>query len=113
MKYRPIDLQMSVPRTPEMSGIQSHAQAKPAADQAILGQAAAKQTEQQRTRNAAVELAEGLNVKDSRHKEQSGRHRAGSPGAGDGEDDSGRSGDKRQAQHSSHPFKGRHIDISL
>jgi len=110
MAYKPIDLQMSIPRTPDSSAQQNHMAQKPVYEQTVLESAAAKQTERMRTQNGAVEQSGMRGIKD----DQSGgnglpakrRKRAAS-------DSPAAEEPKTPPQEPRHPFKGRHIDITL
>ncbi|MNE60993.1 hypothetical protein D3C80_1561760 [compost metagenome] len=87
--------------------MQGQAIHKPVADQNALAEQSAKQTEQLRGKNTAVEHTTGLQVRSEQEgKQQNGyknakRKRAG----GDAEADS--------EQTTAHPFKGHNLDIKL
>ncbi|XEC97136.1 hypothetical protein AB6A23_11635 [Paenibacillus tarimensis] len=104
MSYQSIDLQMSIPRTPEASGVQSQIIHKPVAEQHKLADDASKQTEIVRHKNTNVEEASGLNVQDGQGRSH-GRHSSKKRE---------RKRKPEQAQQlSAHPYKGKHIDLSL
>jgi len=105
MTFKSIDLQMSIPRTPEASGIHGQLLHRPVAEQQLLANNAAKETEELRHKNAEVEETGGQKIRDDREQSssrQQGQKRHGKP------DD-----DPANAQPSIHPYKGKHIDISL
>ena len=106
MSYKPIDLQTSLPRTVELSPMQQQQQTRSAMEQAALGHQAMKQTEHRARSNAKLENAGGRTISDKepreRRKDPSTRKR--------GEDeDKEPDGDELPA----HPYKGKHLDISL
>lgn len=110
MPYKPIDFQMSIPRTPDTSTQQTQLNHRTIAEQARLEHDAAKQTELLRSRNTAVEQSNEPHIKNNRQrdarssseqKQKQKRQQADEPGAEQGHEES------------QHPFKGKHIDISL
>ncbi|GGG12187.1 hypothetical protein [Paenibacillus abyssi] len=105
MTFKSIDLQISIPRTPEASNLQSHLMHKPLVEQNKLADDAAKQTEMQRHKNTNIEETVGLNVHDQ------------SSGSQEKQEQKKRKPQKAAPDHgevsSSHPYKGKHIDISL
>jgi hypothetical protein len=110
MPYRSIDLQMSIPRTPE-SGVQhSQAMQKPVIEQSRLANESEKQTVLLRGKNSSVEQSTKLDVKDGQQQERESppkRKQRRESASEQTDTDSG----TEQVQR--HPFKGKHIDISL
>ncbi|MBD2845260.1 hypothetical protein IDH44_08660 [Paenibacillus sp. IB182496] len=106
MTFRSIDLQMSVPRAPDSAALQNQMMQKPVADQAQLNQETAKKAELERQRSVNVGEVSDLHVQDeeSGGKQSGDQHRRSSPRVQETEE---------QKTPSEHPFKGRHIDISL
>jgi len=109
MPYRSIDLQVSIPRTPEASAIQHQALQKSIVDQNQLATDAVKEAEQQRRQNQAVEQSAALNI-----------HDQGQRGGESSQNEQRRKQEEQSEeetshvrQNSQHPFKGKHIDISL
>ncbi len=105
MTFKSIDLQMSIPRTPEASGIHGHMQHRPQAEQQLLGNMAAKETEKLRHKNTEVEESTGQKIRDDRQRDSNGQHDERRHGKGHEE--------QAAAQPSIHPYKGKHIDITF
>ncbi|MFX3632943.1 MAG: hypothetical protein ACE3L7_01250 [Candidatus Pristimantibacillus sp.] len=108
MAFKPIDLQVSIPRTPEVSGIQSQANHKAIAEQTRLADLETKQMELMRSKNAGVEHSVGLNVR----KDQEGQQSMPS-NKKKRKDNEEPSVDKDEAKPPEHPYKGHHFDRSL
>ncbi|MCQ6557891.1 hypothetical protein [Paenibacillus mendelii] len=109
MPYRSIDLQVSVQRSPETSTLHNQLLQKTMIEQTKLENEAAKQTELQRTQNAAVEESSHLDI----HEHQ---QREGGSYNPNKRNKKGKRGDESQeasSQPAVHPYKGQHIDISL
>ncbi|MGN7453796.1 hypothetical protein ACTHPH_03140 [Paenibacillus pasadenensis] len=106
MPYRPVDLQVSVPKTQETGMQQSQLQSRLAAEARQQAEQAAKKTEQDRSRS--TELESRADAKIGYRQEESG---SGGAKAGDrrGKAESGELPEERTA----HPYKGRRIDIRL
>jgi len=105
MTFKSLDLQMSIPRTPEASGLHGQQLHRPVAEQQMLANHTAKETEERRHKNAEVEETGGQKIRDERQPgsgRQQGQRRQGKQDA-----------DPVQAQPGIHPYKGKHIDISL
>jgi len=104
--FKPLDLQMSVPRVQEFSGIQQQAVQRPVTEQNMLATHAEKQTEAQRSQSAAVEQSSNAGIKPDQEGGQSGEH-----------GQSGRGQKERQAKESvpeiPHPYKGLLFDKKL
>lgn len=108
MTFKSIDLQMSVPRTQEFSGIQGQAAHKPAADQSTLAEQASKQTEQLRSKNTAIEHSTGLQVRSENERQQGNAYRNTSRKGKENE-----LAEQETEQPPVHPFKGHNVDIKL
>ncbi len=107
MSMKGVEMQIAIPRTNEATHVQNQLNHKPAYDQAALANQSAKHTERQRQVSAGVDASAFLNVKDE--------GKGGFRGRGD---DSSRKPDKTEDARlgdadSGHPYKGKHIDISL
>jgi len=108
MTFKSIDLQMSVPRTQEFSGMHGQVIHKPVADQNTLANQSTKQTELLRGKNTAIEQSNGLNIRSEQEGQQGNAHqnarrkRAESPSEAD-----------EQEATPSHPYKGHRLDIKL
>jgi hypothetical protein len=108
MTFKPLDLQMSVPRTQEFSAQHGQALHKPVADQTALADQSAKHTEQLRRQNTAVEHTTGQQIRGDQERNQ--EKQGHSPGKKQQEDaESGQSAEAAPV----HPFKGHHLDIKL
>lgn len=105
MSYKPIDLQTSLPRTLEMSPLQQQQQQRPAMEQAALGQQAVKQAEKQAQSNTKLESAGKRSISEKEPRER--KKHASARKRGGGESEAGDDG------RSAHPYKGKHLDITL
>ena len=54
MTFKPLDLQISVPRTQEYGGMHQQALQRPIAEQTMLASQSAKQTEELRRQNTGI-----------------------------------------------------------
>ncbi|MFF2482623.1 hypothetical protein [Paenibacillus sp. NPDC058071] len=107
MAFKPIDLQISIPRTPELSGMQGQANHRPVDQQMRLADEEAKRTEMMRSKNEHVEQSVGLNVRGDQERQQSPYKRKQS-GRKDADEN-----EQPQPSEPEHPYKGRHLDITL
>ncbi|WP_026297054.1 hypothetical protein [Paenibacillus daejeonensis] len=104
MTYRSLDLQISIPRTPEAGGLQSQMMNRPMIEQQKLADESLKTTEQLRQKSSEVEETVETAIRD----DQQGQAR--------GKQDQQPNEEKAEAAPETpapHPFKGHHIDISL
>lgn len=104
MSLKSIEMQIAIPRTNEATNVQNHMQHKPGFDQSALAGQSAKQTVNERHRSSEIEETSYLNVRDESSSSQRGRSGTGrqkKPSAG------------KTKEKSFHPYKGKHIDISL
>ncbi|HTG69168.1 MAG TPA: hypothetical protein VL921_07880 [Candidatus Udaeobacter sp.] len=108
MSFKSIDLQMSVPRTQEFSGMQGQAIHKPVLDQNMLAAQASKQTELARGKNSAIEQTNGLHVRSEHDGQQGNAYQKPRQKRTDSEN-----ADSEQEQPPAHPFKGHKLDIKL
>lgn len=104
MNFKPVEMQIAMPRTTDMSQIAQHVQHKPANDQQHVVQSALKQAEVQRSSTEKTEQTAETAIRDSQSgARQSGRQdRRGSKRTG-----------KTEGDTVSHPYKGKHIDLTL
>ncbi|WP_336772250.1 hypothetical protein [Paenibacillus sp. MMO-58] len=107
MPFKPIDLQWSIPRTPEAGGIQSQSNHKANAELSRLAELASKQTEQLRSKNTGVEQTGGTNVRNNRDR-QNGNPYLAKRQQKQEQEETGKTEEKAE-----HPYKGHHVDISL
>ncbi|QAY65621.1 hypothetical protein [Paenibacillus protaetiae] len=105
MTYQPIDLQLSIPRTPEQGSVQAQAVHRSVAEQQQLAAQTGKETERLRTSSTPVEQSGNTHIRSGEERQKQ----------------AARPLDKRTAKNAgaeeeekpAHPFKGHHIDISL
>jgi len=107
MSFHTIDMQIAVQRNMDASNMQNQLAQKPVMDQSMLASAAQRAMEQARHKSAEVEKSAESAIRD-----RQGKHSRKS------QDRQGRSKRTKGQQASSgeewqHPYKGRHIDISL
>ncbi|MGO4543903.1 hypothetical protein AB4Z29_03830 [Paenibacillus sp. 2TAB23] len=108
MTFKSIDLQMSIPRTQEFSGMHGQALHKPVADQNTLAAQTTKQTELLRGKNTAVEQSNGAHIRNDQDGEQGSSYQ----NAKRERKESGL--DHEEQEHPpAHPFKGHRLDIKL
>jgi hypothetical protein len=107
MSLKGVEMQIAIPRTNEVTAVQNHLNQKPTHDQAALAQQMMKHQEQQRKKSTEVDASGFLNVKED--GKGSGGGRAG------GQRRKGKAEEEKRlpGAESGHPFKGKHIDISL
>lgn len=107
MSFKPLDLQMSVPRTQDVSIIKSQAAQKPVVDQNSLAQQAMSETEKMRTESSKLEKSAKALIKDQgRERNKQQEQLAEQEGTVDAKQ-------AAPAPESIHPYKGHHLDISL
>ena len=104
MTYRSLDLQISIPRTPEAGGLQSQMMNRPMIEQQKLADESLKTTEQLRQKSSEVEETVETAIRDDQHGQSGGKNE--------------RQADEEKTDAAAeppvpHPFKGHHIDISL
>jgi len=104
MNFKPVEMQIAMPRTTEMSQIAQQMQHKPAVDQQHAMQAAVKQAELQRTTTEKLEQTAETAIRDS--ESGPGQNR---------QQDARRSKKKEKKENGTvtHPYKGHHIDLTL
>jgi len=105
MALSPLHLQVSIPRTPEVSNLQQAAMQRPMHEQTLLEQQAEKLAEAQRNQATNIEHVEKGLIRDEEHHDQSKgkHHKKSSEKVNDDEKDEG----------SIHPYKGHRLDIKL
>lgn len=106
MGINPLNLQLSVPRTPEVSSLQQQAMQRPVTEQTILASNALKHTDELRSVAQSVEETDKALIRDQENgnqQEQKSKKRKQTDNALDQElnDDS------------KHPYKGHRFDIRL
>jgi len=104
MDFKAVEMQIAIPRTGEAAQWQNQMSQKPLHDQSALAAQVAAQEELQRKRSNKAEEAARPNIRDDQG-EGKRRGKFTVPESG--------SVKKRTPARSDHPFKGRHIDLSL
>ncbi|MBH5316614.1 hypothetical protein I6N90_02180 [Paenibacillus sp. GSMTC-2017] len=107
MTFKPLDLQMSVPRTQEFGSMHQQALQKPLSEQNILANQATKLTEELRKQNTAVEQSSKSQVRADQESNQSNLHKK-SKRSQDKENK-----DEESCESPAHPYKGHRLDIKL
>lgn len=105
MSFKPIDIQVSLPRAAEMAPLAHQQQHKAVAEQAALGQQAVKTAEQEAQRSHKAESAAGGTINERDPRERNKRY-AGKRKPSEQDSEAG-------AQAPAHPYKGKHIDFTL
>lgn len=105
MGMNPLNLQLSVPRAPELSGIQQQAIQRPVTEQTMLEANALKQADEKLKTANLVDKTDKTLIRDKENSNPQGNKKK-----------------KQQEQHNSsegkaddtqHPFKGHKFDIRL
>ncbi|CAM3061951.1 hypothetical protein P4H27_19825 [Paenibacillus taichungensis] len=104
MSFKAVELQIAVPRTSEAGRYQNEAQQRPVIDQNLLAEQTAKEANEARQRSEALDETAHTDVRDgqSRNKEQQS-------GSNEPEVTSA----LETVKPAEHPYKGKHIDLSL
>lgn len=104
MTLKSIELQVALPRVTEAGNIQNQLSQKPAYDQSQIAQHNMKQAEQRLKRSNELDEASTLLVgEEDEKREKQGQQHSGNKGKQQGE----------EQERIEHPYKGRHIDLSL
>jgi len=104
VSYKPIDMQVSMPRSVEMTPLQHHQQQRSATEQSLLGQQAMKTAEQNAARSAKTEAAEGGTISERDPRERNKRDRGAKK-------NSSQDQAIEESKVPEHPYKGKHIDF--
>ena len=105
MSYQSIDLQAALPRTAEMSPLAQQQQNKGMTEQAMLAQHGLKDAERQARRMAQTEQSAKSEISDREHRDNERQQGQRKRHAGEEE--------QHRESRSEHPFKGKHIDLTL
>ncbi len=107
MNFKPIELQISMPRTADAGQQQQQLSHKPVADQSMLGTHAQREAEKERTRSTQTDETAESKIRDP--NKDSGQE--------ENEEKDGQQTEEQSADSSEvpapHPYKGRHFDITL
>lgn len=106
MTLRSIELQVAIPRTSEVGQIQNQLAQKPAYDQNQLAQQSAKKADEQLKKSNEIDQAFELQIRDEEQKQGGGRNDQKRERKKDEQAEPGQT-------VSVHPYKGRHIDLTL
>ncbi|MDO3410673.1 hypothetical protein QWJ34_12950 [Saccharibacillus sp. CPCC 101409] len=101
-----LEVQLAVHRAPETSRMQHDQMQRPLIDQAQLAGQSALENERARHRSAPAAEAAEAEIR----KQQDSRQESGGQGSG------GKRSEETQHEHheaAPHPFKGKHLDLSL
>lgn len=104
MSFKAVELQIAVPRTSEAGRYQSEAQQRPVTDQNLLAEQTSKKANEARQRSEALAETSHTSVRDGH--------------AGEGDQHSGTDGretidEQEHFKPAEHPYKGKHIDLSM
>ena len=106
MSLKPVELQFAIHKN-DQAGLKQHQlMQKPVQDQAVLSDAADKNTVKERQVSGKTEETERAAIKDDGSRRQEGR-------SGKRREAEAASDDKKAPPAGEHPYKGRHIDLSL
>lgn len=105
---KPVEMQIALPRTMDAGSVQQQQNQKPVIDQTLAGELAAKMAENLRKKPDKLEQTSQAAI---RNNPQSG----GRNGPGRNKPESGQRKQARDQgkEEPAHPYKGRHIDLSL
>ncbi len=106
MSIRAVELQVAIPRTADASTAQNQLSQKPVHDQSLLAGQMKKQADEARKKSVKVDETMQLAIKDDEQ---------GNSGEQTGHESSKKrkSAAGNKMGPSDHPFKGKHIDITL
>lgn len=104
MSLKSVDMQIAVHRSHEASVNQQQLNQKPSNDQALLGLQHEKQAKLDRQKTGELEESPQANIHDDQSGKRDQRSRR------EGRDQRNQDEETEQAIH---PYKGKHIDISL
>ncbi|PYE52172.1 hypothetical protein HUB98_28115 [Paenibacillus barcinonensis] len=104
MSFKAVELQIAVPRTSEAGRYQSEAQQRPVTDQNLLAEQTIKEANEARQRSEAMAETAHTSVRDGHtgggeHHSEAGGH--------DG------AVEQDNIKPAEHPYKGKHIDLSM
>ncbi|WP_339241615.1 hypothetical protein MKX40_11315 [Paenibacillus sp. FSL R5-0517] len=104
MSFKAVELQIAVPRTSEAGRYQSEAQQRPITDQNLLAEQTTKEANEARQRSEAMDETSQTSVRDGQTND--GNQQSGSDGQQTVEA-------QETVKPAEHPYKGKHIDLSL
>lgn len=104
MSFKAVELQIAVPRTSEAGRYQSEAQQRPISDQNLLAEQTTKEAKEAGQRSEALAETSHTSVRDG-HAE--GDHYHSGTDTGDAAEE------QENLKPAEHPYKGKHIDLSM
>jgi hypothetical protein len=107
MNVRPIEMQIAIPRTPDASQMAHQQMERPVFEQTLAQQQRLKEASEQLQKTAKLDKAEQAVIRDEEREGSPGQQHGGKRRPKEKEPPRNRAG---EAQH---PYKGRHIDLSL
>ena len=108
MTFKPLDFQMSVPRTQEYGSMHQQSIQRPIAEQTMLASQSAKQTEELRRQNTGIEKSSNLDVKaDQESAEGNAYYKQKKKRS------SANQVQETGQEPPAHPFKGHRFDMKL
>lgn len=105
MAINPLNLQLSVPRAPELSNLQQQMLNRPVAEQSMLENNIAKETEEKRTQTSAVDEIEKGIIREDEEQEGQGSHQQ--------QKKRKKKQELQEQVENHHPYKGHKLDIRL
>ncbi|WP_040948698.1 hypothetical protein [Gorillibacterium massiliense] len=108
MSLKSIDMQIAVNRTPEASHVQRDILQKPPFEQMQLAVQQEKQMVRNRKMSEKLEKSSRSAIKDDGNPSKKGKQRGKAAGVSDPSASS-----ESDARLSEHPYKGKHIDLTL
>lgn len=103
MSLKAVELQIAIPRTHEASKIQEQLEQRASHDQSGLGLANQKELEQKRSKSEMLEKSTHQGI----------RQQGDGSAKGKGQNPSSSFKKKQENDEKWHPYKGKHIDLSL
>lgn len=107
MSLKSIDAQLALSRAMEASSLQQQLNNKPTGDQTLLAAQTQKKAEEDRKKSAQVDRSDNALIHEDEGQSGGQQH------SGEKRRKAGKGKPEDGADRSEHPYKGRHIDISL
>ena len=104
MSFKAVELQIAVPRTSEAGRYQNEAQQRPVTDQNLLAEQMTKEAKVASQRSEAMAETSHTSVREDHSS--GGNHHSGAD-ARDGAEG------EEEIKPAEHPYKGKHIDLSV
>ncbi|MDF2721421.1 MAG: hypothetical protein K0Q59_1096 [Paenibacillus sp.] len=107
MSSRSVEMQIAIPRTSEIGSVQNQLMQKPLYDQAALAAKTMQQKQRELQQSTKVDEPQSAQIRENRSDQ--GKKAKKSPKTT--EDDT--KANHTAVSYAEHPYKGRHIDLSL